>query len=153
MSNVHETCAHKSGKQKTLDKHVNHVHVQCAYSRDSHALKSGIQETRATCNSYILHCVLQTMCINMHTKKQNIGNESSVLGKRLWVFSTKGEKLELPPTSKSLLPLASICFLSILRFLAASLFYFCLYFQHTNFRRIVEQKKFSTLLYQIDFVL
>ena len=104
MSNVHETCAHKSGKQKTLDKHVNHVHVQCAYSRDSHALKSGIQETRATCNSYILHCVLQTMCINMHTKKQNIGNESSVLGKRLRVFFTKGEKLELPRTSKSLVP-------------------------------------------------
>ena len=98
-------CAQGIGKQKTFDKYVNHVHVQYVYSRlactekRNIGNKSNVQYVRPALD------VLRTIFIaDSHTEKRNIGNESSVLGKRLRVFFTKGEKLELPRTSKSLVP-------------------------------------------------
>ena len=142
MSNVYEICAHKSGKQKTFDKRVNHVHLQYVYSRLACNEKRNIGNESNVQYLRTL-CVLRTMFIlaDLHTEKRNIGNERNVHGKRLWVFSTKGEKLELPPTSKSLLSMASI-------FLASRDFFgnidvpFCLYFQLSILLRVVGQKKF-----------
>ena len=87
----------------------------------------------------------------MHNEKRNIGNESSVHGKRLRVFSTKGEKLELPRTSKSLFPCVN--FFSIPRFFRQHCCSFSFIFSTFQLATSCGLEEILSSIYPIDFVL
>ena len=98
------------------------------------------------------HC---TICVHLYgacTKKRNIENERNVHGKRLRVFSTKGEKLELPPTSKSLLSIASI-FFSIPRFFRQHRCSFSFILSTFQLATSCGSEEILTSIYPIGFVL
>ena len=104
------------------------------------------------CNLFTVEtCMYNMFTADLHTEKRNIGNESSVLGKRLRVFFTKGEKLELPPTSKSLLPQRrQFSFLAFPDFLATSLLLFVYIFNLPTCYELWVRRNFRP---RFDFVL
>ena len=129
------------------------MYETCTLTRVENRKKLISVQIICMCNLFTVEtCMYNMFTADLHTEKRNIGNESSVLGKRLWVFSTKGEKLELPPTSKSLLSIASI-FFSIPRFFRQHRCSFSFILSTFQLATSCGSEEILTSIYPIDFVL
>ena len=68
------------------------MYETCTLTRVENRKKLISVQIICMCNLFTVEtCMYNMFTADLHTEKRNIGNESSVLGKRLWVFSTKGK--------------------------------------------------------------